>query len=812
MQMPSEARLQAAAHTLHQPSGFKDALQRFMFPHLDLKHVVLFASTCRGWRQLVTELALNQLSEKAQQVVLPPGLTSTCSLLDLVKQQAQLLGQLQGRQSYFPRIQRLSFNDECLLDEQQAAATQHRSGQRPPLCFQELTWSPCVSLENASRWLVLDPSPGSRREPIVLDTEANEQVGLEQQGSAPIMRCPAYRQSPELHATWLAGARLLFHPLYKHCASPFKPAGICSADLRSQSISAIQLPEAKHAGNSHFFTVTSTTGSVTNILCWVATAVASKRPADQIIAYDVSSSKALYRLGCPEQILEGFLQLHSKELSPGLSGAHRQKGKDWAIRVHDLQLAPDGKLLMVVWLLAVCRDRGKPNASLAETLFMGLSSHDPMRGDLQYSRILTQGMNVDAMWDCQPAWLPCSSNVMYTSSDGGLHLMTSSGRMLWSSARADRCPDLMIDETRQSATRWRFTRPHASPDGRWILVMDVRDETRDEDSVLEDLEECTGAVSLVEASTGRHLGGYRSQRPFESMQVQWSMSGELCLVPELDLGWACHSTAPATSRSHFLELRDLSMPAEEYHPSFLNSCVSMSPSGSTIVGLEGPASAYTHIRTPGLQHWHIPAALDAIVGRASSTQRLQASSCAELTVHQPEMWGLAWHPLPSACMYAICDWEGGLHLVDAKANSCIMSWSEDELHGPATRPHLAQNKHDGSSDEGDENESEAIQHVLTWSQDGPMRTNLSSCLGLIHNGQNHSTNRLLIFVPHEGTHGTMCLIKQLRMVRPKITKMRAIKEAMPLIPNSPCGAEGASAQMPWHSWPVKPALLNWQSM
>ena len=54
----------------------------------------------------------------------------------------------------------------------------------------------------------------------------------------------------------------------------------------------------------------------------------------------------------------------------------------------------------------------------------------------------------------------------------------------------------------------------------------------------------------------------------------------------------------------------------------------------------------------------------------------------------------------------------------------------------------------------------------------PMRTNLSSCLGLFHNGQNHSTNRLLILVPHEGTHGTMRLIKQLRMFRPKIIKVR----------------------------------------
>ena len=53
----------------------------------------------------------------------------------------------------------------------------------------------------------------------------------------------------------------------------------------------------------------------------------------------------------------------------------------------------------------------------------------------------------------------------------------------------------------------------------------------------------------------------------------------------------------------------------------------------------------------------------------------------------------------------------------------------------------------------------------------------------------------------------MCLIKQLRMFRPKITKMRAIKQAMPLIPNSPCGAECASAHMPGHSRPAKPAQL-----
>ncbi len=42
-----------------------------------------------------------------------------------------------------------------------------------------------------------------------------------------------------------------------------------------------------------------------------------------------------------------------------------------------------------------------------------------------------------------------------------------------------------------------------------------------------------------------------------------------------------------------------------------------------------------------------------------------------------------------------------------------------------------------------------------YSQQRPMRTNLSCCLGLIDNGQYKSTNRLLVLVPHERPHGIM---------------------------------------------------------
>ncbi len=60
-----------------------------------------------------------------------------------------------------------------------------------------------------------------------------------------------------------------------------------------------------------------------------------------------------------------------------------------------------------------------------------------------------------------------------------------------------------------------------------------------------------------------------------------------------------------------------------------------------------------------------------------------------------------------------------------------------------------------------------------YSQQGPMRTNLSFCLGLIDNGQYKSTNRLLVLVPHDGI---MKILENLCMSLPKALKMRAIKD------------------------------------
>ncbi len=59
-----------------------------------------------------------------------------------------------------------------------------------------------------------------------------------------------------------------------------------------------------------------------------------------------------------------------------------------------------------------------------------------------------------------------------------------------------------------------------------------------------------------------------------------------------------------------------------------------------------------------------------------------------------------------------------------------------------------------------------------------MRTNLSCCLDLIDNGQQKSTDSLLVLVPHERPHGIMSILENLYMLLPKALKTRAIKDTM----------------------------------
>ncbi len=59
-----------------------------------------------------------------------------------------------------------------------------------------------------------------------------------------------------------------------------------------------------------------------------------------------------------------------------------------------------------------------------------------------------------------------------------------------------------------------------------------------------------------------------------------------------------------------------------------------------------------------------------------------------------------------------------------------------------------------------------------YSQQRPMGTNLSRCLGLFDVGQHMSTNRLLVLVPDATPHGTKTSLEKVCMLLMNVPEMR----------------------------------------
>ncbi len=89
-----------------------------------------------------------------------------------------------------------------------------------------------------------------------------------------------------------------------------------------------------------------------------------------------------------------------------------------------------------------------------------------------------------------------------------------------------------------------------------------------------------------------------------------------------------------------------------------------------------------------------------------------------------------------------------------------------------------------------------------YSQQRPMRTNLSCCLGLIYNGLYKSTNGLLGLVPH----GIMRILETMCMLLSKALKMRAIRDTMALVADSIGGTKWGDEQ-----WVICLMSIKWNS-
>ena len=429
MQMPyAQRNPQAAPQICSQVSEARGALQQHMSSVLGLRDILHLTGTCRTWHQLIEDFPVHQLSQEARRAVLPPGLKSGLPLLQLVKQQAQLLERLRGKHGFTPGIQHLGFQANLADGSQQGHAQQTGS---MPLQFREILWSPCTSLEVASRWLALKPNLGGGmpiQAPIVMDLETGQQVCFSE---SPLAVQPVPRNVCTVYSDWLTDKS------DQILSRPKRSSVVCLADVHGHSILPLPLSGAPHEGASHFHTIRSEKGFVNDILCWICAAhycAPGECLKDQISMLNASNGQPLYHLSCPQQLHQCFLQLQI-ERGWDQQATSGQLHEVSEIKVWDALLAPMEDRLAVVWR-HVQEDPGNPAEDIED---VGLSIHSAITGDVWHSRVLARRIGRFG-YNHRPSWLPCSSNLMFVSNDGLLQVVTSSGCNSWSHARVDRNP------------------------------------------------------------------------------------------------------------------------------------------------------------------------------------------------------------------------------------------------------------------------------------------------------------------------------------------------------------------------------------
>ena len=292
------------------------------------------------------------------------------------------------------------------------------------------------------------------------------------------------------------------------------------ADAHSQSISQFTLPGAQRMNAPFPFTV----HSMRMDLQWICSAGCALQIIPLARALKIRSmclvclaGSSCTSLSCPEQLLQCFSQIQNEGSSPHNPATSVQLLNEVARQV---LLEPIKGLVAVVWQYFEVR----PQEFSSRIVCVGLSIHSAVTGDLQAIRLLSEATSGDA-YACEPSCLPCSSNFAYVSDGGLLHVITPSGSMLWSSARADRNPDMAT----VPATHMVQTVFSPSPCGRWILVMDVEDPLQFDPA---DMNTCTWQLTLPEASTGQPWAGCLLRDPASTQKAVGA-----CL--DRSVSWKC---------------------------------------------------------------------------------------------------------------------------------------------------------------------------------------------------------------------------------------------------------------------------------
>ncbi len=256
--------------------------------------------------------------------------------------------------------------------------------------------------------------------------------------------------------------------------------------------------------------------------------------------------------------------------------------------------------------------------------------------------------------------------------------MTFTGQMLWSLPGSERSPAVAAAQACADNEMDSGTMATTSPCGRWILVVDGLWDP------IAYQPPARTYVSIVGAETGTVLHRLTAQVACDDDRASWNQSGQVCLLSWLPMALiACKSANASNQAFRQIELLCKSPSPRGSWADVSGNPLSLSPCGRTVIGMHSVDPEDTRIDR--LQCWQLP---PASYPSNSYVNSVKPSTVSGLTPYEPNFSQAAWHPLQGAQVFAIGSDRGDLCVIDAKANRCIVSWSEEELHGVAAASRL----------------------------------------------------------------------------------------------------------------------------
>ena len=699
--------------------GVSDALRQHMLPHLTSLELFDLSQTCTAWHDIIGQTKVQQLPATSLEGLLPSGLTSKKCLREALQQQGTVMAKLRGKVPSNSVPQGLSF---------------------PGHAVQQIAWCPQQDLDSPSQWILvhqLRPSliGNSRSDQLMVQVDvvdtiptqpahpvqqasrlhpAEPMAAAEQEHAHVHIHSAArglLRSTESTHAAWTADGR--------HIAMVSPPAPPLPSASLADHLGVVRFGDERFARTlvvakvgdtqevaacralsllDHGLGKISPAGSM---MLWGELPIGAnrRRHNEEVVAYSLPDMQRLYTIGA---------SLVSLGASYSLPEDYMQKS------AHEILWAPDGKLFAVHWVFGDAREHvtGHPHhASIMQVTCgsHGFSVHQANSGDCIGSREISgEGQAFSGLFS-KSQWDPSSTYLIYRTRHGICSRVetASSTGIAWTSTRHQR--NFQWDSPDDFLLEWQGT-----PDGRYLCVIDFLPGHNQDCSRL-----TGGQVSILESSRGSIM--HQHWLSCQVKDVTWSHQQYVCLLEQHGVVISAGHTTSVTSnlwhaatskpshhwRSHVLLEPHGGLCLEgscAMSPNSGNLRCRLSPCGRIVVSSQQTGDGGTALP---LQHWH----LGADVTNQHVMQKTANGTAAELLLMHPDLRSLAWHPQQNACIYAVYDVQGGVHIIDAKDSFEVKSWTEAELRGsrPMRTPPKTTQQYESV---------EKPPPVLEWSPDG----------------------------------------------------------------------------------------------